>query len=431
MSSKALKVAIAGLGTVGAGTVQLLRQQADVIEARSGRPVVVTAVSARDRARDRGVSLDGVQWFDNAVSLAEQADADVIVEVIGGSEGIARQVCETAIARGLHVVTANKALLAVHGAELARKAEAKGVTLAFEAAVAGGIPIIKALREGLAGNRLSQVTGILNGTCNYILTTMRETGRDFADVLAEAQALGYAEADPSFDIDGIDAAHKLAILTSLAFGAVVDFSKVHIEGIRHVSTLDIQFAQELGYRIKLLGIARRTDEGVEQRVHPCMVPVNSSIGRVDGVFNAIVAEGDFVGRSMFEGRGAGAGPTASAVAADLVDIAAGRKTPTFGVPASRLQILPVSPLEHRRGAYYIRLMVRDQSGVFADIAAALRDEQVSMEAILQRGRAPGETVPVVMTVHDTEEAAMARAIERIKAISAVVEPPRLIRIEEF
>lgn len=431
MNSKALKVAIAGLGTVGAGTVQLLRQQADVIQARAGRPVVVTAVSARDRTRDRGITLDGVQWFDDAVTMAEQADADVIVEVIGGSEGIARKVCETAIAHGRHVVTANKALLAVHGAELARKAEANGVALAFEAAVAGGIPIIKALREGLAGNSLSQVTGILNGTCNYILTTMRETGREFADVLAEAQALGYAEADPSFDIDGIDAAHKLTILTSLAFGTEVDFGKVHIEGIRHVSALDIQFAQELGYRIKLLGIARRTEEGVEQRVHPCMVPVNSSIGRVDGVFNAVVAEGDFVGRSVYEGRGAGAGPTASAVAADLVDIAAGRRTPTFGVPAALLKPLTPSPLEHRRGAYYIRLMVRDQSGVFADIAAALREEQVSMEAILQRGRAPGETVPVVMTVHDTEEAAMARAIERIRAIGAVVEAPRLIRIEAF
>ncbi len=429
MSKDALKVAIAGLGTVGAGTVKLLREQADLIAARAGRPLVVTAVAARERGRDRGVALDGLAWYDDAARMAAEAEADVVVEVIGGEGGIARRTVEAAFAAGRHVVTANKAMLALHGADLAAQAESRGLTLAFEAAVAGGIPIIKALREGLAANRLSQVCGILNGTCNYILTTMRETGRDFADVLAEAQALGYAEADPSFDVDGIDAAHKLAILTSVAFGTRVDFPAVHVEGIRHVSALDIQFAQELGYRIKLLGIARRTESGIEQRVHPCMVPMSSSIGRVDGVFNAVVAEGDFVGRAMFEGRGAGAGPTASAVVGDLIDIAAGRQTPTFGVPAGKLAPLTVSPMEDRRGAYYIRLMVLDRPGVFADIAAALRDEEVSMEAVLQHGRAPGETVPVVLTVHDTREASMARAVARIAAIDAVVETPRLIRIE--
>lgn len=428
-NSSPLKIAVAGLGTVGAGLVKLLAEQGDVIALRSGRKVVVTAVSARDRSRDRGVDLSSVQWFEDSAEMAVKADADVIVEVIGGSEGIAKKTVEAALDAGRHVVTANKALLAVHGAELAAKAEAKGLILAFEAAVAGGIPIIKALREGLAGNKLSQVTGILNGTCNYILTTMRETGRDFADVLAEAQALGYAEADPSFDIDGVDAAHKLAILASVAFGTKVDFAKLHIEGIRHISALDIQFAQELGYRIKLLGIARKTEAGIEQRVHPCMVPINSSIGRVDGVFNAVVAEGDYVGRAMFEGRGAGAGPTASAVAADIVDIAAGRRTPTFGIPAEALQPVQASPMEDRRGAYYIRLMVLDKPGVFADIAAALRDEEVSMEAVLQRARSPDESVPVVLTVHDTREASMSRAIARIAANPAVVEPPHLIRIE--
>ncbi|MBF0334676.1 MAG: homoserine dehydrogenase [Alphaproteobacteria bacterium] len=427
--SKPLKIAIAGLGTVGAGTVRLLREQADLIERRAGRPIVVTAVSARDRGRDRGVSLDGMAWFDDAATMAAQADAEVVVELIGGADGTARQVCETAIGKGRHVVTANKALLAHRGTELAAAAEERGVVLAYEAAVAGGIPIIKALREGLAGNRLRQVVGILNGTCNYILTTMRETGRDFGAVLAEAQALGYAEADPSFDIDGVDAAHKLAILTSVAFGCPVNFPGIHIEGIRHVSALDIQFAEELGYRIKLLGIARRTEAGIEQRVHPCMVPLSSPIAHVEGVFNAVVAEGDFVGRSFYEGRGAGAGPTASAVAADLIDIAAGRRGPTFGVPASQLEPLPASPMERHRGGYYIRLMVLDRPGVFADIAAALRDERVSMEAILQRARAPGETVPVVMTVHDTEEAAMMRAVARISALDAAVEPPRLIRVE--
>jgi homoserine dehydrogenase len=424
-----LKIAIAGLGTVGGGTVRLLAQQADVLAARVGRPLQLVACAALVRPDD--LPLDGVPYFTDARVMAREAEYDVLVELIGGAHGIALDVVTTALNRGRHVVTANKAMVAHHGGALAALAEQADVNFAFEASVAGGIPVIKALREGLAGNRLSQVYGILNGTCNYILTTMRESGREFADVLAEAQSLGYAEADPSFDIDGIDTAHKLAILTSLAFGTAIDFDKVYIEGIRHVSALDIRFADELGYRIKLLGIARRTEQGIEQRVHPCMVPIGSSIGRVDGVFNAVVAEGDFVGRVVLEGRGAGAGPTASAVVADLVDIASRRRAPVFGVRTTSLVPLDLSPMEGHRGAYYIRLMVRDQSGVFADIAAALRDEKVSMEAILQRGRAPGETVPVVMTVHDTLESSMARAIEKIRKIEAVVEPPRLIRIEAF
>ncbi len=427
--SKPLKIGIAGLGTVGAGTVKLLREQAAVIEARSGRALVVTAVSARDRGRDRGIDLDGLHWYEDPVALADGADVDIVVEVIGGSDGIARAVCETAIARGRHVVTANKALLAHHGAQLARDAEERGVTLAYEAAVAGGIPIIKALREGLAANNIRQVYGILNGTCNYILTQMRETGREFAEVLAEAQALGYAEADPSFDVDGIDAAHKLAILASLAFSTPVNFAGVHVEGIRQLSALDIQYAAELGYRIKLLGIARLTEAGLEQRVHPCMVPLGSPIATVDGVFNAVVAEGDYVGRSVYEGRGAGAGPTASAVVSDLMDIARGCGGFTFGVPADKMVQVPVSAMERHVGAYYLRLMVLDRPGVFAEIAAALRDEDVSMEAVLQRGRAPGGAVPVVMTVHETVEANMRRAIVRLNALDAVVEPVCVIRIE--
>lgn len=426
-----LKVAIAGLGTVGVGILSLLRQQHDLIERRAGREIIVTAVSSRDRGKDRGIDLAGLAWFDDAAEMAAKADCDVVVELIGGSEGIAKHTAEAAIAHKRHLVTANKALLAIYGTELAAAAEAAGVTLGFEAAVAGGIPIVKAVREGLAGNHISRITGILNGTCNYILTQMRETGRDFAAVLAEAQALGYAELDPSFDIDGIDAAHKLAILTSLAFGTKVDFAKIHIEGIRHISALDIKFAEELGYRIKLLGIARRTETGIEQRVHGCMVPIDSMIGRVEGVFNAVVTEGDFVGRTLFEGRGAGAGPTASAVASDLIDIAAGRCGPAFGIKAAQLSELVAVPMGEHRGGYYVRVMVLDQPGVFADIATALRDEDVSMEAVLQRGRAPGETVPVVMTMHDVMEAAMIRALERIETLPAVVEPPRLIRIENF
>src|SRR5262249_20323840 len=358
-------------------------------------------------------------------------EIDVVVELIGGTDGVARQVLETALESGKHVVTANKALMAHHGTWLAAKAEEKDVVLSFEPSVAGGIPIIKGLREGLAGNRLQRVYGILNGTSNYILTTMRETAHEFAEVLAQAQKLGYAESDPSFDIDGIDAAHKLAILASVGFGRPVDLDGVYAEGIRHVSRLDIDFAEELGYRIKLLGIARLTDEGLEQRVHPCMVPRATPIAAVEGGYNAVAAEGDFVGRGVMEGRGAGASPTASAVVADLVDIAAGRRVPPFGVPTAHLHPIPGVPIERHQGAYYIRLMVVDQPGVIADVAAALRDEQVSMEAMIQRGRAPGEAVPVVMTTYGHGEAAMRRALKKIAALATVLEPPRMIRIEDL
>ncbi len=431
VDGKVLRIGVAGLGTVGGGVLKLVSANADLLAKRTGRPIQVVAVSARDRSRDRGVDLSTVRWYENAVDLAVDPDVDVFVELIGGSDGIAKQAVEAALAAGKHVVTANKALLAHHGAALAKTAESAGLTLAFEAAVAGGIPAIKGLREGLAANNIREVHGILNGTCNYILTEMRTTGRDFADVLADAQRLGYAEADPSFDVDGVDAAHKLAVLTAVAFGAHVDFKSVHIEGIRHVSALDINFAQELGYRIRLLGIARRTEDGIEQRVHPCMVPITSPCGATDGVFNAVVADGDFVDKVVLVGRGAGAGPTASAVVADLVDIARGRSTPTFGVPATELEPAKAAPLSRRRGRYYVRLMVVDRPGVIAEIAATLRDQNVSMEAFLQRGRAPGEAVPVVWTTHDTDEAAMQQALATIASLDSVLEPPRMIRIEDF
>ncbi|HEY3908925.1 MAG TPA: homoserine dehydrogenase [Stellaceae bacterium] len=426
-----LKIAVAGLGTVGVGTLKLLQAQRELLAARGGREIVVAAVCARDRRRDRGVELSAARWHDDAAAMAADPEIDVVVELIGGADGIARRVIETALDRGKHVVTANKALMAHYGTRLAVRAEEQGVALSFEASVAGGIPAIKTLREGLAGNRLERVYGILNGTSNYILTTMRERGREFAEVLADAQQLGYAEADPSFDIDGIDAAHKLAILASVGFGRPVDLEGVHAEGIRHVSRLDIDFAEELGYRIKLLGIARLTEDGLEQRVHPCMVPRASPIAAVEGVYNAVVAEGDFVGRVVLEGRGAGALPTASAVAADLVDIAAGRRVFPFGIPAAKLRHIPGVPIERHQGAYYIRLMVVDRPGVIADVAAALRDEDVSMESMIQRGRAPGEAVPVVLTTHVTIEAAMRRALTKIEALDSVLEPPRLIRIEDF
>ena len=331
-----LKIGIAGLGTVGAGVVKLLAEHGRLLSLRGGRPLKVVAVSARRKARKRDIDVSRVRWESDPMALATAPDIDVVVELIGGSSGVARRLVQTALRSGKHVVTANKALLAMHGTELATLAEKKGGILSFEAAVAGGIPIIKALREGLVGNRVGRLYGILNGTCNYILTTMRETGRDFEAVLAEAQAAGYAEADPSFDVDGIDAAHKLAVLTGAAFGAKVNFAGVHIEGIRHVSAMDIQFAEELGFRIKLLGLARETRYGIEQRVHPCMVPLAAPIAHIEGVFNAVVVEGDFVGTTMFQGRGAGQGPTASAVVADLVDVARGREMPAFVVPAHRL-----------------------------------------------------------------------------------------------
>ncbi len=426
-----LRVAVAGLGTVGAAVAEILTSRRDLIAARCGRPIDVVAVSARDRNRDRGVDLSGMEWFDDAVVMATKAGADVVVELIGGEDGIAKAVCENAIVAGRHVVTANKALLAIHGKALAQSAETAGVGLGYEAAIAGGIPIIKALREGFAGNRISSIHGILNGTCNYILTTMRETGRDFDDVLAEAQELGYAEADPTFDVDGIDAAHKLALLASVAFGCEVDFESVHVEGIRHISAEDITFAAELGFRIKLLGIANQTPDGIEQRVYPCMVPMDAPLAHVEGVFNAVVAEGDAVGTSVLQGRGAGAGPTASAVISDIADIARGAILPVFSVPASELVKTRTVSIENRVGPYYVRLMVLDRPGVIADVSAALRDEEVSVEALLQRGRSAEGSVPVVLTLHETQEAAMQRALARIAELDTVVEPPCMIRIEEL
>ena len=417
-----MKIGIAGLGTVGAGVVRLLHDNADLITARAGQPIIVAAVSARDRKRDRGLPPTRFEWVDDPVQLATTPGLDAVVELIGGSDGPALHLVQAALAAGRPVITANKALIAVHGATLPRTAP-----LAFEAAVAGGIPVIKALREGLSANRISRVAGILNGTCNYILTAMREQKREFADVLAEAQALGYAEADPATDIDGIDAAHKLAILAALAFGHPVRFDAVHVEGIRQISALDIAFAEELGYRIKLLGIARRTEAGVETRVHPCLVPQGAPIARVDGVFNAVVAEGDAVGRVMLEGRGAGAGPTASAVVADLIDLARGRLTPVWGqdTPADDA----VVPIGQHLGAYYLRLMVIDKPGVIADVAAILRDHGVSLESLLQHGRSPDESVPVVLVTHEVREHAMRAAADAIAALPAVLEPPALIRIE--
>lgn len=426
--NRPLRIAVAGLGTVGAGTVRILAEHGAMLAARAGRPLRPVAVSARDKTRDRDIDLSGIPWVDDALALVE-TDADVIVELIGGEDGIALALVERALDAGKAVVTANKALIAHHGSALADRAHRAGTALLFEAAVAGGIPILKAIREGLAANRIDRVFGILNGTCNYILTTMRETGRPFDEVLADAQALGYAEADPSFDIDGVDSAHKLAILAALGFGRTIDFAGIHVEGIRHISPVDIAFAEELGYRIKLLGIAEQDSEGLSQRVHPAMVALSSPLAHVEGVFNAVVADGDHVGSTVYQGRGAGAGPTASAVVADLIDLARGATAPLFGVPVPQLQPAQSRPLADRFGAYYVRLMVVDRPGVIADVAASLRDHRVSLEAMLQRARRPDDAVPVVLTTHDVHERDMVAALGEIGSLDAVLESPRMVRIE--
>ena len=426
-----LRLGVAGLGTVGAGLLDLLNRNAEPLKQRTGRRIEVVAVSARDRSRDRGVDLSGVDWCDNALDLAGREDVEVVVELIGGEGSIALDLVMTAVNNGKHVVTANKALLAVNGTRIARAADEHGVHIGYEAGVAGGIPIVKALREGLAGNRVERLYGILNGTSNYILTEMRRHGTAFGEVLAEAQALGYAESDPTLDVGGGDAAHKLAILTSLAFGRPVDFDGVYVEGIEAVTPEDIDFAGELGFQVKLLGIAEETPHGIAQRVHPCMVPIGGNIAHVDGVFNAVVVQSDQADVTTYVGRGAGAGPTASAVAADIVDIARGIRLPLFNVPAADLADRPGAPMERRHGCYYIRLNVVDQPGVIAEISAIMRDQSISLESLLQRGRDPGEIVSVVLTTHETDEAAMVEAMDRIGALTVVVEKPCMIRIEHL
>ncbi|HAK63803.1 MAG: homoserine dehydrogenase [Pseudomonadota bacterium] len=430
--SEALRLGIAGLGTVGIGVLSLLEEQRALLRQRCGRELVVSAVSSRDPQKNRGVTLGAeIVWHEDACALAKAANVDVVVELIGGSDGIAKQVVETALNSRKHVVTANKALLAIHGGALAALAESADRALCYEAAVGGGIPVIKAIREGLAANRFDNVYGILNGTCNYILTSMEKTGVDFNEALSQAQDLGYAEADPSFDIDGIDTAHKLSLLTSLAYGTHVDYPSVFIEGISQIGALDIQFAREFGYRIKLLGMARRTAHGVEQRVHPCMVPLGTPIAEVSGVTNAVVAVGNYAGQSVFEGPGAGAGPTASAVIADIIDIARKKILPPFAAPFSRLERLAPSPMELRHGAYYVRLTVVDQPGVMAGITAIMAEHGVSIDSIIQRARAPGEGVPVVIITHETEEADMNRVLAQLAALKQMREPPVRIRIEKL
>jgi len=429
--AKSLKLGIAGLGTVGAGVIKILNEKRTLIAQRTGCSVDVVAVSARNKQQDRGVSMESFRWFDNAVDLAGDPEIDIFVELIGGSDGVALQSVRRALEAGKHVVTANKALIAVHGTELAVLAEKQKVSLSFEASVAGGIPIIKAMRDGLVSNTVSRVYGILNGTCNYILSVMEESGRSFEDVLKDAQDLGYAEADPSFDVGGVDAAHKLAILSSLAFGSAVDFDSIYIEGIESIRAQDIAMAAELGMRIKLLGIATKTDHGIEQRVHPCLVRLDRPIASVDGVTNAVVVESDHLGRLVLEGPGAGEMPTASAVVADIGDIAKAVTQPTFMKSAGELQPPQKSDMDDHIGEYYLRLTAQDKPGVMAEITQDLAAEGVSIETIIQRGGDGQEAVPIVLVTHQCRESVMKRALDRIVAHDAIVRPPRMIRIEDL
>lgn len=428
-----LRLGIAGLGTVGASLARLLVEKRDSLSSRSGRAIEVAAVSARTRDRDRGVDLSQLAWFDDPVELAAEGDIDVFVELIGGAEGPAYDSVKAALGRGIPVVTANKALLAHHGVSLARLAARKGGTILFEAAVAGGIPIIKTMREALAGNQVSRVYGILNGTCNYMLTRMEKEGIAFDAVLADAQALGYAEADPTFDIGGFDAAHKLAILTSLAFGCEIDLESIFIEGISSVETADIEAASELGYRIKLLAVAQRTETGIEQRVHPTMIPANSALAGIDGVTNAVAVDTDILGSILLAGPGAGGNATASAVLSDIVDIArGGTLAPVLGIPPTELAPYRRARMRAHEGGYYIRLAIKDEVGAFASIARRMADNQISLESIVQRRRADDEASDIrsaILITHETTEAAVRKALDAVSRDGHLHGEPRMIRIE--
>ena len=418
-----LRVALAGLGTVGGGVVRLLDANAALIARRAGRPIEVVAVSARDRAKDRGFDHSRFDWVDDTAALARHERADVVVELIGGADGPALTLARATLNAGKSLVTANKAMIAHHGLELASAAEAAGVALKFEAAVAGGVPVVKGIREGAAANAIGRVYGILNGTCNFILSTMEETGRDFAGVLAEAQGRGFAEADPSFDIDGIDAAHKLSILASLAFGTRPAFAGVEAHGIAHVLAADIAEAAALGHRIRLVGMAEAGAGGLFQRVHPHLVPLDHPLAHVSGSTNAVVVEGDFVGRLLFQGPGAGDGPTASAVVADLIDIARGEWGPPYAMPAAALTPATAVDSGGRRGRAYLRFAVVDRVGVLAEIAAAMRDAGVSIASLIQREAATDGTVLVAIVTHDGPERAVAQALERLRGSPSLAGQP--------
>jgi homoserine dehydrogenase len=424
-----LRLAIAGLGTVGATVASYIATNANAFKVKTGRKIEVVAVCARNKAKDRGVDLSRIEWFDDPVIMARDAKADVFIELIGGSGNPAKAAVEMALSRGLHVITANKALLAAHGPALGKLAEAHGAALKFEAAAAGGIPVIKALREAMAGNDIRRVSGIMNGTCNYILSRMEAEGLSFAECLKAAQELGYAEADPTFDVEGFDTAHKLALLTSLAFGTEIDADSIYVEGISNVASLDLKMADELGFRIKLLGVSERTASGIEQRVHPTMVPKSAQLAQVMGVLNAVTINADTVGELTFVGPGAGGGATASAVLADIADVARGDTSPVFGRPSASLEKLAKAPMQRHEGGYYVRLNALDKRGVFAAIAGTMSDHGISLESIIQKGSPRQATVPVILITHATTEHLIRAAVAAIAEKGVLDGEPQVIRME--
>ena len=426
-----LRVGIAGLGNVGSAVLRRLGADSGVFATKSGRDVVAAAASARNRAKAEPL-LGETRWFDDPVLLARSPDIDVFVELIGGDDGVAKAAVEAALSTGKSVVTANKALLARHGMMLAAMAEAAGAAIGFEAAVAGAIPIIKTLRESLAGNAIDRVYGILNGTCNYILTRMEAEGIGFADCLAEAQRLGYAEADPTFDIDGFDTAHKLAILTALAFGTAIDLDAIHVEGIRSITSADLKAADELGYRVKLLGVAQRTPHGIETRVHPTMVAKGTTLAEVKGVTNAVAINADAVRELTLVGPGAGGDATASAVLGDIADLARGSRVKPFGRPVAMLEHAARTPMQRHEGGYYVRLSVRDRPGSIAAIATRMAASEISFESIMQRQEpraASSDFVAVVLITHATSETLIREALDAVEAGDTIAGQPQLIRIE--
>jgi homoserine dehydrogenase len=434
---KPIRVGLLGLGTVGSGTIEVLRRNREEISRRAGRDIVVAAASARDLTTDRAVSLEGIELVASARAIVSRPDIDIVVELIGG-ETDARELVLEAIEHGKHVVTANKALLAKHGTEIFARAHAKGVMVAFEASVAGGIPIIKAIREGLSANRIEWIAGIINGTCNYILSEMRDKGLPFDMVLAEAQRLGYAESDPAFDVEGIDAAHKLTILAAIAFGIPMQFDKVHTEGITKLTALDLKYAEGLGYRIKLLGITRRAKKGIELRVHPTLIPARRLIANVEGVMNAVLVKGDAVGPTLYYGRGAGAEATASAVVADLVDVTRmatadpEHRVPHLAFQPDRLSSDPILAMEDVETGYYLRLRALDRPGVLADVTRICADLSISIDAIFQKEAAEGEDqADVVILTHVVREKNINEAIARIQALPTIPAPVVRIRLEEL
>ena len=430
-----VKIGLLGLGTVGGGTVNVLRRNASEITRRAGREIQICRASARDLQRPRICDTAGIALTEDPFEIVNDPEIQIVVELIGG-ETLAKELVLKALDNGKHVVTANKALIALHGNEIFAKASDKGLMVAFEPAVAGGIPIIKAIREGLTGNRVEWLAGIINGTCNYILTEMRDKGRDFEDVLKEAQALGYAEADPTFDVEGIDAAHKLTILASIAFGIPLQFDKVYIEGISGITRLDVSYAETLGYRIKLLGIARRSAKGIELRVHPTLIPYRRLIANVDGVMNAIVVKGDAVGPTLYYGAGAGADPTASSVVADIVDVVRAltsdpeNRVPHLAFQPTALADTPVLPIGDIETAYYLRLSAEDKPGVLADVTRILADHNISIEAIIQKEPLEGELhLPIILLTHKVPERELNAAIVQIEALTSINKPVKRIRLE--